>query len=158
MIANQIAVMSPNDLTYLLDVIDQSYAMNSQPVQIKRIDKQATTANSDDLFDEALDKVWTRATIQAIVVNRPSPELQDRFATRHPVKLVIAVSQLALERAGWTISPLDVIEYEDAYGNIIDYYAFTALNDGMYIDTAGRRTPVSFTIGCTDEKVPTVDA
>ena len=64
--------MSPNDLDYLLHVTDEAYMMNAQLVSIKRIDDVQTRPLQDDLFDESRQKVWTRGSIYAVVVSKPS--------------------------------------------------------------------------------------
>jgi len=152
------SLISPDHLTYLLDLYDQAYMYQALPLPIKRIDATAVASKVDDLFDEVLDKIWispASSIINAIVLNKVTPEIQDRFATRYPIKLVVRVSELELIRQNWVLSPIDVVTWPNELGVLTDYYAITCQDDGLFIDSDGNKSPLTHTMICTDEKAPT---
>ena len=149
-----IGMISPNDFIYMAHLIDEAYEMNAIPVTIKRVSTQSK-ANKDELFDEVTKPKWDRQTLNAIVVNRPMKEILDRYATRNPIKLIVSVSYLELQRKGWKILPSDVIEYPDMYGKMVDYFIESVVHDGEFRDTDGNQHALSYTILLNDEKVPT---
>lgn len=167
--------MSSRDIAYLLHLTDEAHLTNATPITVKWVTSDKT--ESDSLFDEVIHKHWDKEVIRAIVINRPSKEIQDRYGTRHSIKLVISVSRLELERHGnrllyldpddqavvknpelygrTRINPNYVFENPDQYGKFADYYMVNIIHDGEFIDTEGNVIPVSYSLLLTDEKVPT---
>lgn len=147
-------LMAPDDLTYLLNLTDLSYAMNALPVTVRRV-VPGTPVPVNNLYNEVIQKPWESRVLNVIVIPNPEKEIMDRFAARTPVKLMISVAQDELTRKGWTPDPEDVWEYYNADGKKSDFYPIQCLNDGVFRDTEGRETPLSYTLTLTDQKSPT---
>lgn len=160
---------------YILHITDEAHLTNATPITVKWVTSKRAT--KDSLFDEVIHKSWDSEIIRAIVINRPTKEIQDRYGTRNTISLVISVSRLEIERHGnrllyldpneqavvdnpelygrIRINPSFVFENPDQYGKMVDYFVATIIHDGEFVDTEGNVVPVSYSIMLTDEKVPT---
>lgn len=149
-------MLSPDDLKYLAHVTDESFLVNSVPLLFKRI-RPESRDHVDELFDEVLphEKTWDRTILNAVAVNRPSKEIQDRYGTRNPIDLIISISWIETQRKGWTLHYQDMVEYPGMDGQMDNYGIEQLMHDGMFRDTDGNEHPVSYTILLTNDKVNT---
>lgn len=196
-------MMSERDVKYLLHLTDEAYQVNAVPTVLRWITNQRPVRDGshehtphedehapdggglfddepvqypeENLFDEERNKTWDEETIRAIKVNRPDKEVQDRYATRNPIKLIVSISRLELERHGdrliyrdgdpalvrdpellgrSKITPDFVIRNPNHNGRDVDFHIMQIVHDGEFIDTNGNTTPLSYSLLLTDDKVP----